>query len=245
MTTQMMFYEKVAPISFQQHADLCINHRNGFAFAGRVNSVPLTAIEIPLAAREYTIVFAGNDEGLMPLAVLGVEKNHNLYVDEEGKWDAKYIPAFVRRYPFVFARSEANDTFTLCIDEDYEGCNREGKGQRIFDDEGGRTEYTETVLGFLQEYQNHFQRTRAYCDKLKALDLLEPMQAKFNLSSGAEKSLTGFMAVSREKLKQLDPEKLSELARTDELELTYAHLNSMNNFTAVLDRMSREVREAS
>jgi hypothetical protein len=234
-----VFYERVTPVSSQRHVDWSVEIGGRYDFAVGVNSVPLTAVEIPLAAREYTIVFAGDDGGLMPLVVLGLERNSNLYVGEDGKWDAKYIPAFVRRYPFVFARSDDGATFTLCIDEEFSGCNQDGKGQRLFDDEGGRTVYLENVLGFLQEYQNHFRRTRAYCDRLKELDLLEPMQAQFSFSSGEQKSLTGFLAVNRDKLKALDPEVLAELAKSDELELTYAHLNSMNNFSSMLERVSR------
>ena len=239
MSTQLLFYEQVTPISTKRHADWSVETGGNYDFARSVNSVPLTAVEIPLAAREYTIVFAGDKEGVMPLVVLGIEGKTNLYVDSSGKWEARYVPAFVRRYPFVFARSEDGNTFTLCIDENYVGCNQEGRGQKLFDDEGGRTLFLENVLGFLQEYQNHFRRTRAYCQKLQDLDLLEPMQAQFNLASGEQRSLTGFMAVNRERLKGLSPEALSELAKTDELELTYAHLQSMNNFSSMLERVAK------
>lgn len=239
MTTQLLFYERVTPISTQRHSDWSVESGANYDFSNEVNSVPLTAVEIPLAAREYTIVFAGNDDGVMPLVVLGLEGKSNLYVDDHGRWDARYVPAFVRRYPFVFARSDDGSTFTLCIDESYAGCNQAGRGQRLFDDEGGRTLYLENVLGFLQEYQNHFERTRAYCNKLVELDLLEPMQAQFSLASGEQRSLTGFQAVSRTRLKALPGDVLSEFAKTDELELTYAHLNSMNNFSMMLDRVAK------
>ena len=45
------------------------------------------------------------------------------------------------------------------------------------------------------------------------------------------------MAISREKLKELPGDKLVELAKTDELELIYLHLQSMRNFTALRDRL--------
>ena len=93
-----------------------------------MNSVPLASVEIPHAAREYTIVFAGTDE-VQPIVLLGVGAQENLYVTEDGGWDAAYIPAFVRRYPFVFSKSAEGDKFTLCIDESWDGCNQEGRGQ--------------------------------------------------------------------------------------------------------------------
>ncbi|HSG90602.1 MAG TPA: SapC family protein [Pseudomonadales bacterium] len=237
MTAQLLFYDRVTPISTRSHGDVSIESGTHYGFARGVNSVPLTAVEIPRASREYSIVFAGQEE-VVPVVILGIEGNANLYVTEDGKWDAQYVPAFVRRYPFVFSRSEDGGTFTLCLDESFEGLNREGRGQRLFDDGGERTPYLENVLGFLQEYQNHFLRTRAYCAKLKELDLLEPMQAQFRLADGAQRSLTGFQAVSRERLKALPAEKLAELAKTDELELTHVHLNSMNNFSLMLERVA-------
>ena len=64
------------------------------------------------------------------MVILGVEKDENLYVKQPGSWDARYVPAFVRRYPFVFSRSDDGQTFTLCIDETWSGCNADGKGER-------------------------------------------------------------------------------------------------------------------
>ena len=136
--TQMLFYDKVVPVSSQRHRDLSIE-RVDFGFAAKVNSVPLTAVELPLAAREYTIVFAGTEEAVAPVVVLGVADSQNLYLDENKAWKADYIPAFVRRYPFVFAQGKDANQFTLCIDEDWSGCNREGRGQRLFDDQGNQT----------------------------------------------------------------------------------------------------------
>ena len=233
---QLLFYENVAPVSPQRHGELSIE-RADFGFAANVNSVPLMAVEMTAAASEYTIVFAGNEEAVAPVVILGLEGTKNQYVDEDGKWTADYIPAFVRRYPFVFSQQE--NTYTLCVDESWNGCNKDGKGERLFDEKGERTEYLSRMLKFLEESQAHFVRTQTYCQHLKEMDLLEPMKADFTLPGGEKKSLGGFMAVNRDKLRNLAPEKLAELAKTDELELTYIHLLSMNNFRRVLERTAK------
>jgi hypothetical protein len=93
-------------------------------------------------------------------------------------------------------------------------------------------------LKFLQEYQAQFARTQAFCKKILELDLLEPMQAQVDTKSGEKLSLSGFMAVNRAKLKAINPEKLAELAKTDELELLYLHLQSMRNFLSLPGKMS-------
>ncbi len=237
MPTQLLFYANAVPVSNKNHGDLYVKAGADFAFAHPVNSVPLTAVEFRPATTEYAVVFAGEGDAVMPVAILGAVTDQNLFVKEDGAWDGKYIPAFVRRYPFVFSSGDEGRTFTLCIDDSFSGCNKEGRGERLFDADGERTQYLETVLNFSKEYQAQFQRTRALCDHLKELDLLEPMQAQFTLPDGQRRSLTGFMAVNRTKLKELGDEVLARMARSDELELIYLHLQSMRNFGVMLQRI--------
>ncbi len=238
MAKQLMFYGQVVPVSAQRHANWYIAREVNYGFAKNVNSVPLVASEIPHASREYTVVFAETEDAVMPVALLGVAKQENLYLTETGDWDAKYIPAFVRRYPFVFSKD--GDTYTLCIDEDWDGCNQEGRGERLINEAGERTPYLDQLMGFLQDYQRNAYQTTAYCKKLKELDLLESKVATFTSPTGEKMTLQGFMAVSREKLQALPAETLATLAKTGELEVTYAHLLSMNNLSLILERGSQQ-----
>lgn len=237
MTTQLLFYSHAVPVSSQKHSGTYVKAGSDFSFARSVNSVPLTAVELRRATAEYAVVFAGEGESVMPVAILGAEAEQNLFVREDGSWDADYVPAFVRRYPFVFASNDEGTTFTLCIDDGFSGCNTEGRGERLFDADGERTQYLETVLSFAKEYQVQFQRTRAFCSRLQELNLLEPMQAQFTLPDGQRRNLTGFQAVSRSKLKELDDEVLARMAKSDELELIYLHLHSMQSFASMLKRI--------
>lgn len=236
MTAQLLIYETVIPLSASRHGDAAVESGSSYGFSSKTNSVPLMAIEFPLAASEYPIVFAGTKDSFVPAVILGVRDGENLYLSQDAKWEAKYIPAFVRRYPFVFSENEDKKRLVLCIDESYTGFNREGRGQRLFSEDRKPTEYVENVLKFLQEYQAQFARTQAFCAKVRELDLLEPMQAQVQTRSGEKLSLTGFMAVNRTKLKAVPGDKLAELAATDELELIYLHLQSMRNFLALPER---------
>jgi len=209
-----------------------------YAFSRKVNSVPLMAVEFPGAAAEYAIVFAGNEEAVMPAVILGMREQENLYLGPLGGWQAKYIPAFLRRYPFVFSSNDEGKNFVLCIDEGFPGFNQEGRGEKLFNGEGKPSPFVDNVLKFLQSYQVEFRRTQAFCDKLRQLNLLEPMRAQITLDSGERMALTGFMAVNRGRLKTLSGEKLAEMARSDELELVYAHLHSMRNFVAMRERFA-------
>jgi hypothetical protein len=238
MPRQLLIYDSVVPLSAGRHRNSSVDISGTFEFSGKINSVPLMAVEFPHAAAEYPIVFAGADTHLMPAVILGIRSDENLFLNKESAWDARYIPAFVRRYPFVFSTSADAQRLTLCIDEEFAGLNREGRGQRLFGDDGRPTGYVENVLKFLQEFQTQFLRTQEFCKKVQELDVLEPMQAQVTLASGERLSLGGFMAVNRQKLKAAPDEKLAKLAQSDELELLYLHLHSMRNFTSLRDRLA-------
>ena len=237
MGKQLLIYETAVPITPARHSRHAVESGGSYAFSAGINAVPLMAVEILRAATEYAVVFTEVGDGVMPAVGLGVKGDQNLYLGPDGQWKAKYIPAFIRRYPFVFAASTDGKTLTLCIDEAYPGLNTEGRGQRLFADGGLPTPYVDQVLTFLKEYQAQFVRTQAFGRHLKENSLLEPMQARVTTPAGAKLSLTGFQAVNRLKLRELAPDKLAALAKTDELELLYLHLYSLRNFVEVKDRL--------
>jgi len=213
---------------------------DNYDFARDVNSMPLLGVEFRSAAGEYPIVFSGTNEQVMPAILLGIRESHNFFVDDAGSWNSRYIPAFARRYPFVFSSSDNGETLTLCIDEEFSGISQQGDGERLFDEQGERTPYLNKVLDFQQEFQKHYKRTQEFCSRLKDLDLLEPVQAQFKFDSGEQMSLSGFSVVNRERLKALDGDKLSHLAVVDELELIYLHLLSLNSISELAGRIDMD-----
>ena len=238
MATQLMIYESAVPVSHGRHGKWSVDAGADFGFSRSVNSVPLTAVEFPSAASEYVIIFAGTGDVVTPAVLLGMRDGENLYLAEGGGWKARYVPAFLRRYPFVFSSADEGKNFTLCIDESYQGFNQEGRGKALYDEPQKPSQYTQNVLKFLQQYQLEFQRTQNFCKKLKDLNLLEPMRAQISLESGEKIALGGFMAVDRARLKTLPSDKLAELVKSDEMELIYAHLLSMRNFGGMRERLA-------
>ena len=239
MSTLPLFYKNVVPLNREQHGDLYIEHIDGYQHTKTTNSLYIAAIEFPNVAREYPIVFGkGPDEVVFPVALLGLRKNENLYVNEQGGWQATYIPAYVRRYPFILASAAGNGgNFTVCIDEGYPGFNTAKEGQPLFNKAGEQTKMLKQAVDFLKDYQKHVQLTTLFCDNLKKLDLLEPMQANVALKSGQKHTLGGFLGVNRERLKNLKPAKLAELLKSDQLELIFAHLNSLGNLSTLINRV--------
>lgn len=190
------------------------------------------------AVNEYPIVFVEANGVVSPVVILGFQNNQNLYLTAQNVWKAKYIPAFIRRYPFVFSTSEDGALFTLCVDETFPGFNQEDKGARLFDDEGKPSQYVQDVLSFLQGFQTEHLRTQTFAQTLQELGVLEPMQANITFETGRVFSLSGFLCVNRDRLKNLAGDKLAQLAKSDELELIYAHLHSLKNFEALNEQLT-------
>lgn len=237
MAKQLLIYNSAVPVSSARHAKVAVEASDSYAFSAGVNAVPLMAVEFPRASAEYAIVFTAEGDNVMPAVVLGVRNEQNLYLSPDSRWKADYIPAFIRRYPFVFSNSADGKTLTLCIDESHPGVNREGKGNALFGEDAKPTPYVEKVLEFLKEFQAQFERTRQFGKRIKELQLLEPMQANVTTPKGEQVTLGGFLGISREKLRALNGETLEKLAKNDELELLYLHLASMRNFSEVKDRL--------
>lgn len=237
MATQLLIYETVEPLSGERHRDCSVETGGDYSFSGKINAVPLMATEFPLAASEYTIAFTRTGEDVLPAAILGLKAGQNLYLSQKA-WTARYIPAFVRRYPFVFAPTPDKRGFVLCIDETFAGFNRDGRGQRLFDEQAKATPYVDDVLKFVRDYEAQYRRTRELCSRIRQLGLLDAIEANIALASGEKLSLSGMLAVNRAKLQALPAEQLAELVKTDELELLYLHLLSMRNLGMLTERLA-------
>lgn len=237
--TYPIFYKNIVPLSKQLHGDWSLEDTKDYRHTSKTNSVYIAAIEFSRVASEYPIVFCnGDDDTVFPVAILGLRKDENLYINELGEWQARYIPAYVRRYPFILGTNqEALDQFTVCIDSDWLGFNTEEKGARLFNDEH-ESDLLRRSIDFLKEYQHHVHLTKLFCERIKMSGILEPMKAEVKLPNNEGIALGGFMGVNREKLKALDGGILLDMFAIDQLELIYAHLISLNNIDALIARIT-------
>ena len=122
--TSMIFYERAIVLNRDRHQDLKLQvDAQHFLFATKTNSVLLAASEFAEAVRDYAIVFVGSEGGPFTVAALvGLGDKENLMVDASGAWETgTYIPAFIRRYPFVLAGDDDGESMTVCVDEAYKG----------------------------------------------------------------------------------------------------------------------------
>ncbi|MDP1612879.1 MAG: SapC family protein [Sulfuritalea sp.] len=242
----LLFYERPVPLNVDVHLKTRLGSLGLDAgFAANTNSIPLAAVEFIDTAREYPIAFTGKEGGaLFPIALVGVRHNENLFVAPDNRWDGRYIPAFVRRYPFVLAEKQDADDFNVYIDEAYPGFGA-ADGERIFTDDGERTPLLKQALEFLSTYQGEITRTRQFVDRLQALDLLIPRVLEVVRNNEAPLVLQGFSVVDEQRLAALGDAELLALARDGYLALIHAHLSSLGNVARLSERLEARLAAAA
>lgn len=230
LSGNVLFYGKPEPLSAEQHAKLGVNFvQSPFGFVAKTHIVPLTVTEFAPSALSYPIIFTG--EAKQPVAVMGLRPGENFFVGEDGVFKADaYIPAFVRRYPFVFANDEVNKRLVLCIDRSASFVV-EGGETPLFQD-GQPSEYTKNSMEFCNNFEQERQRTESFVKLLTDLDLFEIKEAAFTPrnadgSAAPAQKIAEYFAISEEKLKALPAEKLAELRDNGALGQIYAHLVSL------------------
>lgn len=247
MAKQLMIYDNIQPLSSQAHRDWSVVV-DDYTFASHLISVPVVATEIPFAASEFPVVFSATaKEGeYIPLALMGIREGENLFINEEGRFQSSYTPAFIRRYPFVLGGEQNADSMALCIDVDSKAIVKDAsKGRRLFSEAGEQTEHLKGILEFLKDYHIRAEMTKVFCTRLHELNLLEPMQANITLGADKEKlNLTGFFVVNREKLKALSDADALDLFKKDGLELIYAHIQSLSVFNDLINRAAKKLQAA-
>ena len=235
-----LFYRDVKALSRDRHKGWFVEADRSFSFAAETNSVYIAGTEFGAAAREYAIVFARDAAGSpAPAVLLGLGPNENLLLKDGEGWDARYIPAYVRRYPLILASADADsDQFTVCIDEAFTGFNTASEGEQLIDKDGEHGELVANSVKFLEEFHKHTVLTTQFCKAIDEAGLLDDAQAQVALNSGEKFALSGFSCVTRDKLKALSAEKLKELFDAGYLDLIYLHMHSLANMDKLMQRMS-------
>lgn len=235
--SNVLFYEKPVLLNRELHKGKKIAPAEGLGFAKGANSVYLAGVEFGDACKEYPVVFTTIAGGkVVPVVMLGLRANENLYLDADGKWQGRYLPAFIRRYPFVLAELDAQQT-GVCIDESYPGFN-DSTGEALFDASGANTPFLQNALDFLNKYQLEYLRTDTFCQRLKDAGLLTEMNAKADLFDGSSFTVNGMLIVDEKKLLELDDKQALEIFRAGELSWVYAHLMSLANLNRLVDRLA-------
>jgi hypothetical protein len=240
-----LFYKQPVPLSIERHGGKSVNLQRRFAFAASTNMVPVNMQEFSRVATAYPIVFTETAPA-SSIAILGLRQNQNLFVNDEGTWEGGvYVPAYVRRYPFIFSTGQEEEQLVLCIDEADElivdGTGAEGT-QAIYEGEEA-SEVVKKMLEFCAAFHRQSLATREFVDELEQRDLFRPGTVTISNETGEQFNLRGFRIVDETKFNALPDDAFLEYRRKGWLAAITAHLISVQNLAALGFRSKSQAAE--
>lgn len=234
-------FQQVVAVNKDRHSGKKIKDITDFNFASKFHIAYMTMHEFARAASIFPIVFLedkAKDE-FRPVALLGLNAGENLFVDANGKWQASYVPAIIRRYPFALTPSGQDGQYVVCLDE-ASSLVSDTDGAALFDDKGEPTQVVENVKRYLAELQQMDTLTQEFCKFLSAHNMFTPLNMRVR-DNGKVKNVTGCYVVNEERLNSLSDDRFLEIKNKSYLAPLYAHLISL----AQTERLVRFQEERS
>ncbi len=191
--------------------------------------------EFYLAQAHYPIVFTMGAP-VSAVVVVGIEDSRNLFVDKDGAWQpTSYVPAYVRRYPFVLVQVDGQEGLLLAVDGSADNLS-ETEGEPLLV-EGKPSILVQRALEFCGAFQQQVEAVQQFAAALVERKLLVENRAQLNLPSGMTSSLSGFQVIEEARFNTLPDDVLLDWHRRGWLGLVYAHLMSMHRWD-VLSRLT-------
>jgi hypothetical protein len=231
--TTAFFYQKPVVLDRDQHKGLRLKTADA-RFAAKNQAVPLVVSEFPEASLEYPIAFAKGQNGQwLALALTGLQAGANAFVDAKGLWHARYVPASVRRYPFILAEGQDKE---LNLAADLAAPQLGTEGQALFDEQGEPTELAKGVMQMLADFQNQAKATTNWIKQLEDASLLVQQNLQVRLGDGRSAVVDGVWIVDEAKLHQLSADKVLAWFKSGELAALHAQMLSLRNLVPLLER---------
>lgn len=232
-----LFYKDLMPLNSRDHSAYHARSVDRAVWTNTQHAVPLTADEFVQAQRHFPIVFSMGDKPV-PLALMGLNEGINVFFDDEGKArEDFYVPAYIRRYPFLLAKlDQSSDNLSLCFDPSTDLIGEFEEGQALFDGEQP-TEHTKNLLQFCQNFEQAGMRTQAFVDELNKAELL--MDGEVAIQRGDNEQpfvYRGFKMVNQEKLRELRGDQLRKWNENGLLALIFAHLFSLDLMRVIFSK---------
>ncbi len=223
-----MFYKDLVPLNSKEHGNWRVKGLDDASFMQEQHAIPITVDEFANAARNYPIVFSMG-ENSVPLILMGLNEGVNTFMGEDGRFNQPaYVPAYVRRYPFMLAKLRPDaDELSLCFDPTTGAIGEYKDGEALFDKDQP-SEKTKSILEFCEQFEQAGQRTGQFVEELKNLDLLMDGEVAIQ-QAGVEQPFVyrGFQMVNEEKLRDMRGDELRKINQNGMLPLIYAHLLSL------------------
>lgn len=243
-TPMPLFYKAPIPLDGKAHKDLGLKKEFGLDFTKGVNAVPINMIEMPQICHFYPIGFSPDDSAT-PVAILGLRDNENLFLNKKEKWEENtYIPAYIRRYPFIFSEMPENDQLSLCIDLNKDIVESNGD-QPFFGEDGKPSQLSQNALEFCKSYHAAAQQTVAFGQELAKSGILVERQAEINIGDGKRINFAGFRIIDEKKLAELDEKTFLDWRKKGYLPFLYAHLFSGAQWQKLTQLLNKRIESGN
>lgn len=236
---KMYLFENPQLLSKELHANYGIKPAaKPFAFCAKIRAVPITISEFIASGRYYPIIFSA-EKNMVPLAVVGLIDDINLFVDENGKWaENLYIPGYLRRYPFALASESGRERVAVVFDAAHEAIS--AGGENPFFVNGEPSEAMQAAIEFCKQYEADKIATEQAMRMLESYDLVVPQSAQYGVRRDAEqKTFAQYFGVDEKRFNELPDDKFLEMRKSGVLALVFAQMMSMGNWRTILERRAR------
>jgi hypothetical protein len=200
--------------------------------------------------REYPIFFRKDPHSgeFQSVALLGLQPDENLFLQQDGGWQAAYVPGIVTRGPFLigFQNQDVDGELrrepVIHVDLDNPRISRT-EGEPVFLPQGGNSRYLERIGTILQGIHQGLALSKAMFEAFGAYDLIEPVNVEIKFNAEEQFNLRGLYTISEEKLRALDGDALFKLNSAGFLQGAFLVVASLNNVKKLIDMKHRRRRK--
>lgn len=230
-----LFYRQVVPLNRDTHRDLRLaTPAQPLAYARTAHLVPAVVDEFATAQGEIPIAFLPGASQPTAVFVTSLVPGTNSFISEGGRWTGNYVPAYLRRYPFIVG-DVPNAEPVLCIDEAYEGFGPTA-GERLFSASGEPGAPVAEALALANSYSEAATRTDTFIAMVEKLDLLRTVNLDARLPGGGETVMSGLLVIDEKAFGALSDADFLTLRQTGFLPALYAHLFSLTTINRLAAR---------
>jgi len=224
------------------HAGVRVAIRAGAAFGDAVNQSPLFPAEFEEAQRSFPIVFRQQEGAFQAFALLGLDRDENLFLDGE-RWTSSYVPAFQRRGPFAIGiappapgEDAGEPMIHLDLDDPRVG---EPDGLPVFREHGGNAPLLTHMIDVLRVIHEGLASGPALYVAWEEAGLLRPITMRIELGEGETYELPDLFAIDRQALADLSGEPLESIHRAGLLVPAVLAAASLGNVQRLIELKTR------
>jgi len=228
------------------HKDLRVRTGYSAEFGDNINLAPVFPTEFAMAQREYPILFRkGVNDNLEAVALLGLDKGENLFLDEDG-WNARYVPAIQRRGPFMIGvhpdQDEMSDKHELMVHVDLDHPRiSQTEGAPVFLRHGGNSPYLERAVRMLQMIAHGAEFAQPMFSAFLEAGLVDETELEVKLDERTQYTLPGFLTINQERLAELDGDTLERMNQAGYLQLAMLVVTSLGNMNWLVELKNRKI----